>query len=176
MGRDREDGQYRNSKKLEAIIGRKRPMNLNERMPAFFTIFFEAGLRFCIFFQKMAKKKPKKGQQNTKKTRKKVYFLRQAFLFAGTQPGCSEKKLLKSGTPSAFNCTWCLRFAFTSARLPRFFIFWWPSGHQNLKNRGKRAAPPHGACNWRTARNRQCRQQLEKASQSTHQAKTAEPC
>ena len=29
-------------------------------------------------------------------------------------------------------------FAFTSARLPRFFIFWWPTGHQNLKNRGKR--------------------------------------
>ena len=32
--------------------------------------------------------------------------------------------------------------AFTSARLPRFFIFWWPTGHQNLKNRGKRAARP----------------------------------
>ena len=30
-------------------------------------------------------------------------------------------------------------FALTSARLPRFFIFWWPTGHQNLKNRGKRA-------------------------------------
>ena len=25
------------------------------------------------------------------------------------------------------------------ARLPRFFRFWWPVGHQNLKNRGKRA-------------------------------------
>ena len=24
-------------------------------------------------------------------------------------------------------------------RLPRFFRFWWPVGHQNMKNRGKRA-------------------------------------
>merc|ERR1712232_495370 len=40
-------------------------------------------------------------------------------------------------------------FAFTSARLPRFFIFWWPTGHQNLKNRGKRA----GLSNLKTWKN-----------------------